>query len=65
MDRMHLSDGSTEVMVELSPETGLYVGYVPGFAGAHAQGASLEELARNMEEVVSMLREDDHPPAQR
>lgn len=65
MDRMRLSDGSTEVAVELSPETGLYVGYVPGYAGAHAQGASLEELARNMEEVVSMLREDDDPTAPR
>ena len=65
MDRMRLSDGSTEITVELSPETGLYVGYVPGFTGAHAQGATVEELARNMEEVVSMLREDDHPTAPR
>ncbi len=62
---MGLSEGSTEVMVELSPETGLYVGYVTGYAGAHAQGASLEELARNMEEVVSMLREDDGSTAPR
>lgn len=65
MKSMRLSDGSTEVTVELSPETGLYVGSVRGFAGAHAQGASLEELARNMEEVVSMLREDDGPTAPR
>jgi predicted RNase H-like HicB family nuclease len=42
-------------------ETGLYVGYVPGFAGAHSQGDSLDELKRNLEEVVAMLLEDGEP----
>ena len=40
-------------VVERCPETGLYVGYVPGFPGAHSQGATLDELNANLEEVVS------------
>jgi predicted RNase H-like HicB family nuclease len=48
-------------VVEQCPETGLYVGYVPGFAGAHSQGASLDELRRNLAEVISMLLEDGEP----
>jgi predicted RNase H-like HicB family nuclease len=35
-------------VVEHCPETDLYVGYVPGFRGAHSQGATLDELQRNM-----------------
>ena len=34
-------------VVERDPETGLYVGYVPGFPGAHSQGESLDELQAN------------------
>lgn len=52
---------SFTAVVERCGETGLYVGYVPGFAGAHSQGESLEELKRNLEEVVTMLVEDGDP----
>ncbi len=48
-------------VVEQCPETGLYVGYVPGFPGAHSQGASLDELRGNLVEVMSMLLEDGEP----
>jgi predicted RNase H-like HicB family nuclease len=48
-------------VVERCPDTGLYVGYIPGFPGAHSQGASLDELRKNMEEVVAMLLEDGEP----
>jgi len=48
-------------VVERCPETGLYVGYVPGFPGAHSQGETLEELRLNMREVVAMLLEDGPP----
>ena len=48
-------------VVEHCPETNLYVGYVPGFAGAHTQGATLDELSRNLQEVVGMLLEDGEP----
>ncbi len=48
-------------VIERCPETGLYVGYVPGFPGAHSQGESLEELRKNLREVVTMLLEDGPP----
>lgn len=49
-------------VVERDPATGLYVGHVPGFPGAHSQGATLDELHGNLEEVVTMLLEDGEPP---
>ena len=48
-------------VIELCPETGLYVGYVPGFPGAHSQGETLAELRENLREVVAMLLEDGPP----
>ena len=48
-------------VVERDPDTGLFVGYVPGFAGAHSQGATLDELNKNLSEVVAMLLEDGEP----
>ncbi len=44
-------------VVEQDKETGLYVGYIPGFPGAHSQGESLDELNRNLKEVIEMLTE--------
>ena len=49
-------------VVEKCPDTGFYVGYIPGFPGAHAQASSLDELKQNLEEVVGMLLEDGEPP---
>jgi len=49
------------VVVERDPDTGLYVGHVPGWPGAHSQGASLDELLNNLREVVEMLLEDGDP----
>lgn len=48
-------------MVERSPETGLYVGFIPGFPGAHSQAETLDELNANLKEVVEMLLEDGEP----
>jgi predicted RNase H-like HicB family nuclease len=48
-------------IVEKCPDTGYYVGYVPGFPGAHSQGETLDELHKNMQEVVGMLTEDGEP----
>jgi predicted RNase H-like HicB family nuclease len=48
-------------VVERDPQTKLFVGYVPGFSGAHSQGATLEELRENLREVISMLLEDGEP----
>jgi predicted RNase H-like HicB family nuclease len=49
------------VVVERDPETGLFVGYIPGWPGAHSQGATLDELRANLREVASMLLEDGEP----
>ena len=48
-------------VVERCPDTGLYVGYVPGFPGAHSQGETLEELNGNLREVIAMIL-DEGPP---
>jgi predicted RNase H-like HicB family nuclease len=52
---------SFTAVVERCPETRLYVGYIPGFPGAHTQGATLDELQSNLEEVIGMLLEDGEP----
>jgi predicted RNase H-like HicB family nuclease len=49
-------------VVERDPDTGTYVGYVPGFPGAHSQGESVDELKANLREVIEMLLEDGDPP---
>ncbi len=48
-------------VIEKCPDTGLYVGYVPGFVGAHSQGETVDELVSNLQEVVAMLLEDGEP----
>ena len=48
-------------IVEKCSDTGMYVGYVPGFPGAHSQAETLDELRNNMQEVVVMLLEDGEP----
>ncbi len=45
--------------VEYDPETNLYVGVVPGIPGAHTQGATLDELQRNLKEVLELCLEED------
>jgi predicted RNase H-like HicB family nuclease len=52
---------SFTAVVEKCVETGLFVGYIPGFPGAHSQGESLDELNENLKEVVEMLLEDGEP----
>ena len=49
------------IVVERDPDTELYVGYVPGWPGAHSQGATLDELRTNLQEVLTMLLEDGEP----
>lgn len=48
-------------VVERDTATGLFVGYVPGFPGAHTQAATLDELQVNLREVIRMLLEDGEP----
>ena len=49
------------VVIERDPDTGLFVGHVPGWSGAHTQGETIEELHANLQEVISMLLEDGEP----
>ncbi len=44
--------------VEWDPETKLYVGVVPGLPGAHTQGATLDELQKNLKEVLELCLEE-------
>lgn len=48
-------------VVEYDKENDLYIGYVPGFPGAHSQGESLDELNRNLKEVIELLTEEGEP----
>lgn len=48
-------------VVERCPDTGMYVGYVPGFPGAHTQAESLDELGGNLREVIELLLEEGEP----
>jgi predicted RNase H-like HicB family nuclease len=48
-------------VVEQDRDTKLFVGYVPGFPGAHSQGETLDELRENLREVILMLLEDPMP----
>lgn len=44
--------------IEWDPETKLYVGIVPTVPGAHTQGASLDELHKNLKEVLELCLEE-------
>lgn len=44
--------------VEWDPQTKLYVGIVPGIPGAHSQGASLDELHKNLKEVLELCLDE-------
>ncbi|MBM2814022.1 MAG: hypothetical protein HW421_784 [Ignavibacteria bacterium] len=48
-------------VVEKCKDTSYYVGYIPGFHGAHSQGDTIEELRQNLIEVIEMLLEDGEP----
>lgn len=44
--------------IEWDPETKLYVGIVPGVPGAHTQGSTLDELQKNLKEVLGLCLEE-------
>lgn len=51
--------------VEKDPETGLYVAIVPGILGAHTQAATLDELQKNLKEVVELCLKEMDPEAKK
>ena len=44
--------------VQFDPESRLYVGVVPGIRGAHTQAATLDELQKNLKEVLQLCLEE-------
>jgi predicted RNase H-like HicB family nuclease len=52
------SPRSFTAYVEWDPETKLYVGIVPGIPGAHTQGETLDELQKNLREVLGLCLEE-------
>ncbi len=48
----------TAAYIEKDHETGLYVAVVPGIPGAHTQAATLDELQKNLVEVVELCLEE-------
>jgi len=44
--------------IEWDPQTKLYVGIVPGMPGAHTQAATLDELQKNLKEVLELCLEE-------
>jgi predicted RNase H-like HicB family nuclease len=51
--------------IEKDPETGLYVGIVPAIPGAHTQAETLDELQKNLKEVVELCIEEMDEEARR
>lgn len=51
--------------IEKDPESGLYVGIVPGIPGAHTQAETLDELQKNLKEVVELCLGEMDPEAKR
>ena len=49
------------MIVERDPDTGILVGSIPGWPGAHSQGATFDELEKNLREVIEMLLEEGDP----
>ena len=44
--------------IEKDVETGLYVAIVPGIPGAHTQAETLDELQKNLTEVLELCLEE-------
>ena len=47
--------------IERCSQTSLFVGFAPGFPGAHSQGETLDEVNNNLHDVIAMLLEDGEP----
>jgi predicted RNase H-like HicB family nuclease len=47
--------------IERDPETGLYTGTVPEIVGAHTQAETLDELQKNLKEVIELCLEEMTP----
>jgi len=48
---------SFTVAIEKDEEVGMYVAEVPGLTGCHTQGKTIDELMKNMKEVIGLCLE--------
>ena len=44
--------------IEKDPESNMYIAIVPGIPGAHTQAETLDELQKNLKEVVELCLEE-------
>lgn len=44
--------------IEKDPESGMFIATVPSIPGAHTQAKSLDELQKNLKEVVALCLEE-------
>ncbi len=44
--------------IEYDLASAMYVGTIPGLSGAHSQGATLDELRANLQEVIELILEE-------
>lgn len=49
-------------IIEQDTATGYYVAYVPDLPGAHTQAETMEELSKNLREVVELVLEEHQTP---
>jgi predicted RNase H-like HicB family nuclease len=47
--------------IEKDKETGLYIGIVPNLPGAYTQAETLDELQKNLKEVIELCLEELNP----
>ena len=51
------------VVIEKDEESDMYVGEVPGLSGCHTHGKTIDELMKNMQEVIELCLETEKEEA--
>jgi predicted RNase H-like HicB family nuclease len=51
---------SFTVIIEKDEDVGMYVGEVPGLPGCHTHGKTVDELMKNMREVIALCLETEN-----
>ena len=57
---MNIAQREFYVIIERD-EDGYYVGEVPQLKGCYSQGETIDELMKNMKEVIELCLEDEYP----
>jgi len=51
------------VIIEKDEQAGMFVGEVPGLTGCHTHGKTIDELMKNMREVIELCLEVEREQA--